>query len=156
LDEVPLDSFQLALLALEVIAQRVTVLVEQVRVHPDHRLAVARVHSHLVIADAAGQPQPLDRHARRAHVDRHLAAQVQPGLGLLLPRVGQERLAVPFLQHEPDVDVLLQAAHPELLAAGRDQRADWEQRTAGRVRGHLRVMDAEHAAVRKDRHDELQ
>src|ERR1700761_170736 len=53
LDEIPLDPFELALLALEVVGQRVSVLVEEVRVHLHNRLAVASVHADLVIADAA-------------------------------------------------------------------------------------------------------
>src|ERR1700739_4338710 len=56
LDEIPLDPFELALLALEVVGQRVSVLVEKVRVHLHNSLAVAGVHADLVIADAAGQP----------------------------------------------------------------------------------------------------
>jgi hypothetical protein len=66
-----------------------------------------------------------------------------------------QRLAVPFLQHQADVDVLLQGADPELLAAGRDEHADRRERSAGGVRVHFAVVNAEHAAVGEDRHHKL-
>ena len=129
--------------------------VEQLLVHLHHLLAVAGVHPHLVVADPAGKPQPRHRDTGRPHVDRQVAAQVQAGLALLVPGVGKQRLAVPLLEHETDVDVLLKAAYPELLAAGGHQHADRWQRAAGGVRLDLRVVDAEHPAVREDGHDQL-
>ena len=60
------------------------------------------------------------------------------------------------LAQEHQINVLLQASYAQLLPGSRDQRADWRQRAAWRVRVDLRVVDAEHATVGKDRHDELQ
>jgi len=128
---------------------------EQVGVHPDHRLAVPRVHPDLVVADAARQPQPGDRAAGRAHVDAQLPPQVQPRLALFVPGVGQQRLAVPFLKHQADIDVLLEAADQELLAVGGHQHADRRQRAAESVRADLGIVDPEHAAVGEHGHHKL-
>jgi hypothetical protein len=132
------------------------VLVEQVLIHLHDGLAVARVHPHLIVAHPAGQPQPRDRGPRGPHVDGQLPAQVEPRFAFLVPGVGQQRLAVPFLEHKPDVDVLLQAAYPQLLAVRGDKDADGGQRAAWRVRVHLGVVNAEHAAIGEDRHYQLQ
>jgi len=81
--------------------------------------------------------------------------QVEQLLVHLHHLLAKQRLAVPLLEHETDVDVLLKAAYPELLAAGGHQHADRWQRAAGGVRLDLRVVDAEHPAVREDGHDQL-
>jgi len=132
------------------------VLAEQVVVHLHDRLAVPRVHPHLVVADPAAQPQPRYRGPRRPHVDGQLPAQVKPRLALLVPGVGEHRLPVPLLEHQPNVDVLLQAAHEKLLAAGGHQDADRRQRPAKRDEVRVRVVNAEHAAVWEDGHDQLE
>src|SRR5260370_1365758 len=55
--------------------------------HRDYCLGEGGVPRALVVPAAPGRPYSLARHARRAHVDRHVAAQVQAGLALLLPGI---------------------------------------------------------------------
>jgi hypothetical protein len=76
-------------------------------------------------------------------------------LGFLVPGVREQRLPVPFLEHEPDVDILLQASDAQLLTSGGHQHVNGRHRGAGPVRADFGVVDAEHAAIREDRHDEL-
>jgi len=106
--------------------------------------------------DEASKHGIADGGAGQAHADAQLAAQVDGALGLFVPGVtARRRRLVPFLEDEPDVDVLLQAADPELLAVGTDQCADRGQRTTGGVRVDRRVMDPEHPPLRSDRYDQL-
>jgi hypothetical protein len=132
------------------------VAVEELRVAAGHLVAVAGVDADRVVADPARQPQAADRAAGQAHADAQLAAQVDGSLGLLVPGIAaRRRRLVPLLEDEPYVDVLLEAADPELLAVSADQRAHRGQRTARSVRVDRRVMDPEHPALRSHRYYQL-
>src|SRR5579875_426302 len=155
--QVALQALQRPLLLLELVAERVAVPVEQLDVPPRHLLAVAGVDADRIVADPPGEPEPAHRGAGQPHADAELPAQVDGALGLLIPGISaRRRRAVPLLQHETDIDVLLQAADPQLLAARADQRGDRRQRPAGRVRVDGRVVDPEYPAVRSNRDDQLQ
>src|ERR1035441_4449956 len=65
------------------------------------------------------------------------------------------RPPLPLFEDKPDVDVLLQAADPQLLAVGADQGAHGGQRTSRGVRVDGRVMDPEHSPFRSNRYDQL-
>jgi hypothetical protein len=157
LDEVTLQAFQRSFLLLEIVAERVTVPVEQVSVAPRHLGPVARVDPHRVVADTSRQPQPSHRGSRAAHVDRQLPAQVDAALGFLVPGVpARRRRTVPLFEYHPHVNVLLQAADPQLLTVRADKRAHGRQGATRRARVNGRVVDPEHPAVRTDRHDQLQ
>jgi hypothetical protein len=157
LDEIALQPFQGPFLLLEVVTERVTVPVEQVGVAPRHLGSVGRVNPHRIVADTAAQPQPSHRGPRTAHIDRQLSAQVDAALGFLVPGIAtRRRRAVPLFEYHPHVDVLLQAADPQLFAVRADERAHGRQGTTRRVRVDGRVVDPEHPAVRTDRHDQLQ
>ena len=131
-------------------------MVEELRVAPCDLVPVTRVHPDRVVPDPARQPQAADGGAGQAHADAQLAAQVDRALGLFVPGVTARRgRLVPFLQHEPDVDVLLQAADPQLLAVGADQGAHRGQRTTWGIRVDRRVMDPEHPPLRSYRYDQL-
>jgi len=67
----------------------------------------------------------------------------------------RRRRGVPFFEDQPDVDVLLKAADPQLLAVRADQRADRGKRPSRRVRVNGRVVDPEHSPVRCYRDDQL-
>jgi RES domain-containing protein len=109
--------------------------VEELGVAPCHLITVARVHADRVVPDPAREPQAANRGTGQAHADAELAAQVDRALGLLVPGItARRRRLVPLLEDEPDVDVLLQAADPQLLSVGADQCADRGQRTARGIR----------------------
>jgi len=130
--------------------------VEKLRVTARHLIAVAGVDTDRVVPDPAREPQPADRGTGQAHADAQLPAQVDAALGLFVPRVAaRRRCLVPLFEHEPDVDVLLQAADPELLAVGADERAYRGQWTARGVRVDRRVMNPEHPTLRSHRYNQL-
>jgi hypothetical protein len=132
------------------------VAVEELGVTPGHLITVAGVDAHRVVAHPAAEPEPVNRGSGQAHVDAQLAAQVNGPLGLFVPGVAAGRRGlVPFFEDEPDVNVLLQAADPQLLAVGADQGAHGGQRTARGVRIYGRVMDPEHSPFRSYRDDQL-
>jgi hypothetical protein len=82
--------------------------VEELRVATGHVVTVAGIDADRVVADPARQPQAAHRGAGQAHADAQLAAQVDGTLGLLVPGFAARRWRlVPFLEDEPDVDVLL-------------------------------------------------
>ena len=130
--------------------------VEKLCVTAGHLVAVARVDADRVVPDPAREPQAAHRGAGQAHADAQLPAQVDAALGLFVPGVAaRRRCLVPLLEDEPDVDVLLQAADPELLAVGADERAYRGQRTARGIRVDRRVMNPEHPTLRSHRYDQL-
>ena len=130
--------------------------VEKLRIAARHLIAVAGVNTDRVVPDPAREPQPADRGTGQAHADAQLPAQVDAALGFFVPCVAaRRRCLVPFLEYEPDVDVLLQAADPELFAVGADQGAHRGQRTAWGVRVDRRVVDPEHPPLRSYRYDQL-
>jgi hypothetical protein len=130
--------------------------VEKLGVTAGHLIAVAGVDADRIIPDPAREPQAAYRGAGQAHADAQLPAQVDAALGLFVPRVAtRRRCLVPFLEDEPDVNVLLQAADPELLAVGTDQRAHRRQRTTRGIRVDRRVMNPEHPTLRSHRNHQL-
>jgi RES domain-containing protein len=132
------------------------VTVEECRVAPGHLVTVTGVDAHRIVADAAAKPETPNCGTGQAHVDAQLPAQVDGRFGLFVPGVAaRRRRAVPLLQDQPDVDVFLQAADPQLLAVGADQRADRRQRTSWCVRVDGRVVDPEHSPFRSYRDDQL-
>jgi hypothetical protein len=152
LHEVALQALERLLLLLELVAKRVAVAVEELRVAAGHLVAVAGVDADRIVAHPAREPQAADRGSGQAHADTQLPAQVNRALRLFVPGVAARRRGlVPLLKDKPDIDVLLQAANPELLAVGADQRAYRGQRTTRCVRVDRRVVDPEHPPFRSDR-----
>jgi hypothetical protein len=99
----------------------------------------------------------VDGLAHRALVDAEVTAQVEPALGLFLPGVAERRWRpVPLFDDDPDIELFLQAADPELLAVHADQGADRGKRGTGSVGVDGRVVEAEHPPVREDWHDQLE
>jgi hypothetical protein len=119
-------------------------------------IAVAGVHADRIVPDSAREPQAAYRGTGQAHADAQLPAQVDAALGLFVPGVAARRRSlVPLLEDEPDIDVLLQAADPELLAVGTDQRAHRGQRATRGIRVDRRVMNPEHPTLRSHGNDQL-
>jgi hypothetical protein len=94
--------------------------------------------------------------AGRAFVDAEVPAQVEAAFRFLLPGVAKGRgRSVPLLDDQADVELLLQAPDPQLLAVDADQGPDGGKRGAGGIRVDGRVVEAEHTPVREYRHDQL-
>jgi len=130
--------------------------VKKLCVTAGHLIAVTGVDAERIVPDPTREPQPAHRGTGQAHADAQLPAQVDAALGLFVPRVAaRRRCLVPLLKDEPDVDILLQAADPELLAVGTDECAYGRQRTTRGVRVDRRVMNPEHPALRSHRNDQL-
>src|SRR5260370_38050409 len=124
--------------------------VEQLVVKLGHLVAVSRVHPCSVPADPARQDRGVDGPAGGADVDRRVAAKVQLRLGFLVPAVAAvRRCPIPFLEREVRIDMVLEAADPQLLATDADQRADRRKRRTS-VWLDLRIHSLDRPPVRED------